>query len=281
MGQDGTCEALISINHQLDLPEAAAGILYCAQNFHHIELKESWYEKLKRWETALQIYESKQVLRIGRDEDWDGFFWCLLLGRRAIECRLHDGQNALLECYGWVGSACTTCPKNVDDHRNRYQLRVTFMEDLKLISCVLIAQTYQLRGRWHHWQPTQLGALASGRIWNPMLSSFLQKLSMANFIALCLRFTKTILQPARYTCKLYTGHLLSSPALLSWPRHISIGLENCSTPNFEPWLEKAIHEHIKWYCICPKMFCFSAYPWSFFFFGRWSAHSSSQRWKSL
>jgi len=74
MGQDGTCEALISINHQLDLPEAAAGILYCAQNFHHIELKESWYEKLKRWETALQIYESKQVLRIGRDEDWDGFF---------------------------------------------------------------------------------------------------------------------------------------------------------------------------------------------------------------
>lgn len=58
-----TCEALISINHQLDLPEAAAGILHYAQNVYHIELKESWYEKLQRWETALQIYEAKQVHR--------------------------------------------------------------------------------------------------------------------------------------------------------------------------------------------------------------------------
>lgn len=56
-----TCEALISINHQLDLPEAAAGVLHYAQNIYHIELKESWYEKLQRWETALQIYETKQV----------------------------------------------------------------------------------------------------------------------------------------------------------------------------------------------------------------------------
>jgi FKBP12-rapamycin complex-associated protein len=60
----GTCEALISINHQLDLPEAAAGILHYAQNVYHIELKESWYEKLQRWETALQIYEAKQVSKL-------------------------------------------------------------------------------------------------------------------------------------------------------------------------------------------------------------------------
>jgi FKBP12-rapamycin complex-associated protein len=55
-----TCEALISINHKLDLPEAAAGVLHCAQEVYHIE-QESWYEKLQRWETALQKYEAKQV----------------------------------------------------------------------------------------------------------------------------------------------------------------------------------------------------------------------------
>jgi FKBP12-rapamycin complex-associated protein len=55
-----TCEALISINHKLDLPEAAAGVLHYAQEVYHIE-QESWYEKLQRWETALAKYEAKQV----------------------------------------------------------------------------------------------------------------------------------------------------------------------------------------------------------------------------
>jgi FKBP12-rapamycin complex-associated protein len=46
-----TCiEALISINNQLQQPEAAIGILLYAQQNHSIELKESWYEKLRRWE---------------------------------------------------------------------------------------------------------------------------------------------------------------------------------------------------------------------------------------
>ncbi|KAL6080518.1 Serine/threonine-protein kinase tor1 [Balamuthia mandrillaris] len=53
-----TCEALISINNQLDLPEAANGILvYARQN--DIELKESWYEKLQRWDAAKEVYDKK------------------------------------------------------------------------------------------------------------------------------------------------------------------------------------------------------------------------------
>ncbi len=55
----GAAEALISINTLLDQPEAAIGILRYAQSAHNIELKESWYEKLGRWEEALGVYELK------------------------------------------------------------------------------------------------------------------------------------------------------------------------------------------------------------------------------
>lgn len=50
-----TCEALISINNHLDLPEAAVGILLYAQQHYDIELKESWYEKLQRWDQAKEV----------------------------------------------------------------------------------------------------------------------------------------------------------------------------------------------------------------------------------
>jgi FKBP12-rapamycin complex-associated protein len=53
-------EDLISINNQLQQHEAAMGILKYAQNIHSIELKESWYEKLQRWEEAYDAYEEKQ-----------------------------------------------------------------------------------------------------------------------------------------------------------------------------------------------------------------------------
>eukprot|EP01133_Synstelium_polycarpum_P000171 gene171-204_t len=55
-----TIEALISINNQLQQPEAAIGILIHAQKSHAVELKETWYEKLRRWEDALAAYERKQ-----------------------------------------------------------------------------------------------------------------------------------------------------------------------------------------------------------------------------
>ena len=56
-----TIEALISINNQLQQPDAAIGILTYAQQKHSVELKESWYEKLQRWEDALVAYNKRQT----------------------------------------------------------------------------------------------------------------------------------------------------------------------------------------------------------------------------
>ena len=59
-----TCiEALIGINNQLEQPDAAVGILKYAQQYHKsvISVKESWYEKLGRWEDALEVYQRKQL----------------------------------------------------------------------------------------------------------------------------------------------------------------------------------------------------------------------------
>ena len=52
-------EALISINNQLRQPDAAVGVLDLAQRKLSMELKESWYEKLQRWDDALKAYERK------------------------------------------------------------------------------------------------------------------------------------------------------------------------------------------------------------------------------
>lgn len=52
-------EALISINNQVQQPDAALGVLIHANRVHGIVLKESWYEKLQRWDEALKAYESK------------------------------------------------------------------------------------------------------------------------------------------------------------------------------------------------------------------------------
>ena len=56
-----TIEALISINNQLQQPDSAIGILTYAQQNHDVELKESWYEKLQRWDDGLAAYERKQL----------------------------------------------------------------------------------------------------------------------------------------------------------------------------------------------------------------------------
>ncbi|KAH9295237.1 hypothetical protein KI387_038825, partial [Taxus chinensis] len=52
-------EALIHINNQLHQHEAAVGILTYAQQHLGVQLKESWYEKLQRWDEALSAYTSK------------------------------------------------------------------------------------------------------------------------------------------------------------------------------------------------------------------------------
>lgn len=53
-------EALISINNQLQQTDAAFGILRKAQGYSDVELKETWYEKLQRWEEALEAYQRRE-----------------------------------------------------------------------------------------------------------------------------------------------------------------------------------------------------------------------------
>ncbi|XP_038982976.1 serine/threonine-protein kinase TOR isoform X2 [Phoenix dactylifera] len=52
-------ESLIHINNQLHQHEAAVGILTYAQQHLDVQLKESWYEKLQRWDDALKAYTLK------------------------------------------------------------------------------------------------------------------------------------------------------------------------------------------------------------------------------
>nr|XP_043617793.1 serine/threonine-protein kinase TOR isoform X2 [Erigeron canadensis] len=54
-------EALIHINNQLHQHEAAVGILTYAQQRLDVQLKESWYEKLQRWDDALKAYTAKST----------------------------------------------------------------------------------------------------------------------------------------------------------------------------------------------------------------------------
>ena len=52
-------EKLIHINNQLNLPEAASGMLAYAQKELKLEFKETLYEKLQRWSDALEAYRKK------------------------------------------------------------------------------------------------------------------------------------------------------------------------------------------------------------------------------
>ncbi|XP_072960137.1 serine/threonine-protein kinase TOR [Typha angustifolia] len=52
-------ESLIHINNQLHQHEAAVGILTYSQQYLDVQLKESWYEKLQRWDEALKAYTTK------------------------------------------------------------------------------------------------------------------------------------------------------------------------------------------------------------------------------
>ena len=50
---------LIFIYNDLQQHEAAVGILEFSQKYHNIKLNESWYEKLQRWNEALEVYDKK------------------------------------------------------------------------------------------------------------------------------------------------------------------------------------------------------------------------------
>ncbi|KAF2487814.1 TOR1 phosphatidylinositol 3-kinase [Neohortaea acidophila] len=53
-------EALISINNQLQQTDAAFGILRKARGYTDVDLRETWYEKLQRWEDALDQYQKRE-----------------------------------------------------------------------------------------------------------------------------------------------------------------------------------------------------------------------------
>lgn len=58
-----TCvEQLIQIKNQLHLSDAAVGVLHYSQKYHSdvTQVKDEMYEKLGRWEEALEAYERKQ-----------------------------------------------------------------------------------------------------------------------------------------------------------------------------------------------------------------------------
>lgn len=54
-------ESLISINNKLGQSDAARGMLEYANRHHREQVQESWYEKLQRWEDAVDAYEIKQI----------------------------------------------------------------------------------------------------------------------------------------------------------------------------------------------------------------------------
>eukprot|EP00397_Hematodinium_sp_SG-2012_P000203 GEMP01000203.1.p1 GENE.GEMP01000203.1~~GEMP01000203.1.p1 ORF type:complete len:1732 (+),score=334.48 GEMP01000203.1:1967-7162(+) len=62
-------EQLISINMQLQQDVSARGMLTYAKKHLNIELKESWLEKLHRWEDALEAYQVRQ-LEEPKNLDW-------------------------------------------------------------------------------------------------------------------------------------------------------------------------------------------------------------------
>ncbi|KAG5961236.1 hypothetical protein E4U57_007788 [Claviceps arundinis] len=57
----GAVEALIIINNELQQSDAAIGILRKAQLYKEgIQLRETWFEKLERWEEALKFYKERE-----------------------------------------------------------------------------------------------------------------------------------------------------------------------------------------------------------------------------
>ena len=68
----GAVEALIQINNQLQQYDAAIGILRKAQLYKEgIQLRETWFEKLERWEEALDFYKKREREHPDQAETFD------------------------------------------------------------------------------------------------------------------------------------------------------------------------------------------------------------------
>lgn len=64
-----TIESLVNINNHLQQTDAAIGILKHAQRHHNLPLKESWFEKLQRWDDALESYNRKIAETVSQGGD--------------------------------------------------------------------------------------------------------------------------------------------------------------------------------------------------------------------
>ncbi|XP_040292611.1 serine/threonine-protein kinase mTOR-like [Bufo bufo] len=87
-------ESLISINQQLQQPEAASGVLeFAMEHYGELEIQASWYEKLHQWEDALVAYDKK--IKVKDDSE-------LVLGRmRCLEALGEWGQLHQQCCENW------------------------------------------------------------------------------------------------------------------------------------------------------------------------------------
>lgn len=72
-----TVEALIYINNQLQQTDAAVGILRNAQKYRDFDLKETWFEKLERWDEALGAYNKREQEGLESFETTMGKMRCL------------------------------------------------------------------------------------------------------------------------------------------------------------------------------------------------------------
>ncbi|KAF2235412.1 phosphatidylinositol 3-kinase tor2 [Viridothelium virens] len=93
-------EALISINNQLQQTDAAFGILRKAQGYTDVDLKETWFEKLQRWEDALANYQRREQSEPDNFEITMGKMRCLhalgewdILSNLAQEKWMHAAQD--------------------------------------------------------------------------------------------------------------------------------------------------------------------------------------------
>ena len=72
-------EGLIGIHNQLGQPDSAVGVLEWGKRELAVEVRESWYEKLGRWQEALEAYEVRglEVEGVGSVEAAVGRMRCL------------------------------------------------------------------------------------------------------------------------------------------------------------------------------------------------------------
>uniref|UniRef100_A0ACD5YK47 Uncharacterized protein n=1 Tax=Avena sativa TaxID=4498 RepID=A0ACD5YK47_AVESA len=93
-------ESLIHINNQLYQHEAAIGILAYSQKHLEVQLKESWYDKLHRWDEALRAYTMKSSQASGPLQNFDA-----TLGRMRFLASLARWEDLSTLCRDqWTGS---------------------------------------------------------------------------------------------------------------------------------------------------------------------------------